>query len=221
MKPISTEKLSLQIMSWLLAFALALAADRAIAQYMHEIGIDAWLRSHSFVRGSLKAPGEIWFCLAAAAYVLARSRYRSAVPVAFALALVVSSINGGVKWIVGRLRPYKLADAWGAAHVAPFQLEPFRGGFSGMFHQSNLCFPSGHASLAFAVAAAAEMLAPRAGAMLFVAASVVAIERVAENAHWASDVVGGAMLGVLGMRWAVALTGWAPLPDATALPAEA
>ena len=82
----------------------------------------------------------------------------------------------------------------------PFELSVFRGGLPGFLESKNLCFPSGHASMAFATAAAVAILWPRskwrwAGYAL---ASVVAVERVVEAAHWLSDVVAAAALGVGG-----------------------
>ena len=95
---------------------------------------------------------------------------------------------------------------WEKETAQPFALVPFRGGTHGFLQLKNLCFPSGHVSLAFATAAAVAMLWPHAKWRWigYAIASIVAIERVLENSHWASDVVAGAALGV----GTVHLTAW-------------
>src|SRR5262249_18805406 len=140
---------------------------------------------------------------------------------------LVSGINGFIKWVVGRTRPFKLdvLDAAGHARAMPFSLSPFRGGFRGIFQSTNLCFPSGHAALAFATAAALAILWPRSKWpwIGYLVAIFVAAERVLENAHWLSDTVGAAALGIGGVhliRWilvrnrsAEANTGKLPVPQ--------
>lgn len=61
-------------------------------------------------------------------------------------------------------------------------------------------FPSGHTSSAFAVAGSLAYSYGWAGAIPgYIAASGIAISRVKENRHWASDIVAG---GFLGTYWA-------------------
>jgi membrane-associated phospholipid phosphatase len=116
------------------------------------------------------------------------------------LATAVSGINGVIKWMVGRTRPFKLH----LGLAEPFALSPFRGGIRGLFDSKNLCFPSGHAALAFATAAAMAILFPRGRWAFYALAAIVAIERIAETAHWCSDTVAAAALGIGGVhliRW--------------------
>lgn len=58
-------------------------------------------------------------------------------------------------------------------------------------------FPSGHASLSFAVAAAVSLYYPRAGILFFMAAFFIGIARVAGGVHWPSDILGGAVVGIV------------------------
>lgn len=58
-------------------------------------------------------------------------------------------------------------------------------------------FPSGHATVAFAVAASMSHLAPGYAAAFFVGAAVVSFCRVAVGVHFVSDVVAGAIVGTL------------------------
>jgi membrane-associated phospholipid phosphatase len=62
-------------------------------------------------------------------------------------------------------------------------------------------FPSGHASTSFAIATVLqEHFGWKAGIPAFAAAAYTGVERVADNQHWASDVVFGAALGVASGR---------------------
>jgi membrane-associated phospholipid phosphatase len=179
---------------WLLAFGVALLADRPVAEWVHRQGWDAhrsWSAAHRAINFVLKIPGEYLFTLAVAIAVALfhPSRWRAGGFVA--LAGVVSGINGLVKWVVGRHRPVPEVG------IHPFDFRPFEGGLHGLFAAKNLCFPSGHACLAFATAAAVGLVLPKWRYWLYALAVLVAVERVLENAHYVSDVVGAAVLGVL------------------------
>ena len=104
-------------------------------------------------------------------------------------ALVAMGVAGllttAAKIAVGRARP----DAnLGTAYFAPFRSPT---------HDNS--FPSGHTSQAFALAAviAAHTRQPVLRFTVYGAAAVVGIARVAADRHFASDVVGGAILGTL------------------------
>jgi membrane-associated phospholipid phosphatase len=103
--------------------------------------------------------------------------------------------------VAGRTRPFKLDafDANGDLTAAPFALQPFRGGLGRMFDSQNLSFPSGHAALAFATATALAALFPRWRWAFYAMATACAAERVLENAHWVSDALGAAALGIGGV----------------------
>jgi undecaprenyl-diphosphatase len=58
--------------------------------------------------------------------------------------------------------------------------------------------PSGHATTAFALAAVIGFVSPRWFYPALVFAAVIGISRVSLGAHYTSDVVAGAILGVLG-----------------------
>ncbi|MFD3541125.1 phosphatase PAP2 family protein [Streptomyces sp. NPDC058662] len=57
-------------------------------------------------------------------------------------------------------------------------------------------FPSGHTAAAVAFTAAVAPTLPWAGAALAVPAALVAVERVHDGAHYPSDVVAGAAIGL-------------------------
>jgi membrane-associated phospholipid phosphatase len=62
-------------------------------------------------------------------------------------------------------------------------------------------FPSGHASTSFTVATVLqEHFGWKVGVPAFAAAAYTGVTRVADNQHWASDVVFGAALGIASGR---------------------
>ena len=100
-------------------------------------------------------------------------------------ALSASAISGLVivpvmKKIIGRFRPN--------AGYGPYHFEPFKHGPS---------FPSGHATQAFTVASVIATEYPKrwVKAACYLPASLVLFARVRHDAHWASDVVAGALIG--------------------------
>ncbi|WP_409239916.1 phosphatase PAP2 family protein [Streptomyces sp. PA5.6] len=58
-------------------------------------------------------------------------------------------------------------------------------------------FPSGHTAAAVAFTAAIAPVAPLAGAVCTLPAGLVAVERVHSGAHYPSDVLAGAVIGVI------------------------
>jgi len=199
----SDRRLVVAIALWIAAIAMASMFDRAIAVWVHNSGLQAWMDAHDGVAQALKTPGLYYFTLAVVLVVTLVHPLGWRAGGFMLLATLVSGLNGLIKWMVGRTRPFKLSlyDSAGHARAAPFVLAPFRGGLRGIVHEMNLSFPSGHAALAFATAAALAMLWPRSRWrwVAYVVAAIVAFERVAENAHWLSDTVGAAALGVGGV----------------------
>jgi len=94
-----------------------------------------------------------------------------------------------VKAIVGRGRP-KLLNQSGFIGFDPFTL-------NANFHS----FPSGHTNTAVALAIAVSLLIPRWRGGLLALAAVVGFSRVAVNAHFFTDVIGGAVLAVPTTWW--------------------
>ncbi|MHB0947775.1 MAG: phosphatase PAP2 family protein [Gemmatimonadaceae bacterium] len=108
--------------------------------------------------------------------------------------LVGNVVNTAIKWTVGRARPYAVADS------NPNDYRLFRGFREGRDYSS---FPSGHALAAFAAAAAVTSESSRwrpgaqwyVGPVMYGGAAAVALSRLYNNQHWASDVVMGAGIG--------------------------
>lgn len=68
-------------------------------------------------------------------------------------------------------------------------------GFDRHLAASDLAFPSGHATLAFATAAVLTCLSPRGKYLFFTLAALCALTRVVMQAHFYSDALLGAALG--------------------------
>lgn len=64
-------------------------------------------------------------------------------------------------------------------------------------HEMGGAFPSGHASLAFAVATAVSFYYPKTSILFFIAALSIGAGRVAAGVHWPSDILGGAVVGII------------------------
>lgn len=58
-------------------------------------------------------------------------------------------------------------------------------------------FPSGHALAMFAIAAAVYHYNKKAGMLLYVTAILTGISRVVVGVHYPSDIIGGAVLGII------------------------
>ncbi len=89
-----------------------------------------------------------------------------------------------IKWVVGRGRPFVGGDVFHFSH------------FDGSGAYSS--FPSGHSTTAWALAFAVAAVWPRVRAPMIVYAVIIIATRLVLLAHHPSDVVAGALLGVIG-----------------------
>jgi membrane-associated phospholipid phosphatase len=99
----------------------------------------------------------------------------------FSASILSSLATSAIKGVVGRRRPN--------TGMGPHSFSPFQGDYS---------FPSGHATGAFAFASVIATHyddTPWVEATSYGVAGLVGIARIELNAHWASDVVAGSLIG--------------------------
>lgn len=91
-----------------------------------------------------------------------------------------------LKRVIGRARPMVTGV------IDPFVFAPFK------WTAAYASLPSGHTTTAFSVLVAVGTLWPRARTVLWIYALLIAASRVAVRAHFPSDVLAGALVGMLG-----------------------
>jgi len=117
------------------------------------------------------------------------------VPVAIAWWIAGSAAGRPAQAAVGRDLVRAHLSVWSWTYAMKFAVDRTRP--NGDPHS----FPSGHASTSFTVATVLqEHFGWKVGVPAFAAAAYTGVERVADNQHWASDVVFGAALGVASGR---------------------
>src|SRR5271170_2500665 len=98
-----------------------------------------------------------------------------------------------VKRLIGRARPYV------GSHDDPFFYMPF------VWRPEFASMPSGHATTAASAAVAIGAIWPRTRSIMWLYAAIILLSRVVVLAHHPSDVIGGALVGVVG---ALLLRSW-------------
>ena len=144
-----------------------------------------WLDDVTLLASALGRAAFVWLAVALIAAVFPNRRM-AAWRLGLAVLLSQLAVDGVLKPVVGRDRPFEAM-----ADVRLIDQRPRSGSF-----------PSGHASAAFAGALAAGRLLPEAGVLWWVLAVAIACSRIYVGAHWPSDVVAGAIIG-LAVGWFV------------------
>jgi undecaprenyl-diphosphatase len=113
-----------------------------------------------------------------------------------------------IKRMIGRARPLV------GGQIDPFVFAPF------IWRADYASLPSGHVTTAFSVLAAFGCLWPRARTALLLYALLIAASRIVVTAHFASDVIAGAIVGTAGVLlvrhyFALRRLGFSIAPDGT------
>ena len=124
--------------------------------------------------------GEIWILLALV-LVCRRKHRRTGIILAAALILELLCCNLLLKPLIARIRPCDVNPA--IRLLIP--------------HPSKFSFPSGHSTASFAAVGALKAAGSRLWIPAFILASVIAFSRLYLYVHWPSDVLGGALLGIV------------------------
>ena len=64
-------------------------------------------------------------------------------------------------------------------------------------HDATGSFPSGHAAFYFAIAAVVYFYNKKIGLLFFLAAFLISLARVFAGVHWPSDILAGALVGIV------------------------
>ena len=188
----------LAVLAWLGVFTGLLQIDFRLERFERSLHL-LWLEQVGDVGGRLGSGlvvAAISGTLLAIGYQWNRTDFR----LAGLQGLIAHAVAGGIaeilKRLIGRPRPRML-------HGNDFTLGPSV--FSGLES-----FPSGHASISFAVAAVVARHFPQASGLAYGLACVVAVSRIIRGSHYPTDVMAGATLGlVVGRIVANPLSQWA------------
>jgi undecaprenyl-diphosphatase len=101
----------------------------------------------------------------------------------FAAVVVSGILSQVIKHLMGRPRP--------RLGLSPLEL------IGPTLNSDFTSFPSGHAATSFALAAVLAYFYPRGAWLIFLAAAWVGVGRIASGSHFLSDVLGGAVLGLM------------------------
>ena len=124
--------------------------------------------------------GEVWILLAAILLAIPKTRKLGAC-VACGLALDLLFCNLVLKPLIGRVRPFAVNPTISLLIPPP----------------TDASFPSGHTAASFASVAALKTANSRLWKPALALAVVIALSRLYLYAHWPTDILGGAAVGIL------------------------
>lgn len=175
-----------------LVFGLALVVDAPLNHALRGTAIERFMRTPGVV-DVLRAPGKLPLLILTVVALLVLNRYHwRAAGLLAANAIVAGTVVGIMKGLFGRSRPGK----WPGTPEWVW----LRGGWPGFWSQTNVSFVSGDVAQAFAWAETLGIAVPLLRWPAYAWAGLTGVQRVAAGAHWASDAVGGAVVGVVTAR---------------------
>ncbi len=121
--------------------------------------------------------------LAALIFVFLQKSKKKAILIfsAAALCLILSRgiIAEAIQFLYHRQRPFEIFN------------------FTPLVNESTSSFPSGHASFLFALSSVLFYFNPKFGLWIFILSALNGLARIAAGVHWPSDVIAGAIVGIL------------------------
>lgn len=142
----------------------------------------------------LRVVGSLWtWIVAGLALALLDRSLRRAIPV-LAAPLVAGFIAELLKLVLARERPVDNG-------IIQDGFYHFRIPFSGFVDGSNLGLPSSHTAVAFGGMTALALIKPRLTPLCLLLALGCGLSRMLTGAHFATDVLLGAAVGILAARW--------------------
>jgi acid phosphatase family membrane protein YuiD len=166
--------------------ALAYSSDRHLRGEVQGRGLDSWDRTLNRMErlGRVQVVHGISGALFLTGHLTGDSRLARVGALGWESSFFTVMLTGFFKYALGRPRPFQNQD--------PRIFKPFTGKNS---------FPSSHASQAFSLATVlADEYGAGVGVGAYAGASLVALSRMRDDLHWASDVVAGAALGIFVAR---------------------
>jgi membrane-associated phospholipid phosphatase len=140
---------------------------------------------------------------AAYGYIFKKEKTKTTTFLATQAYITAGAIETALKYLTGRQRPLYYDPVTGtnspSFHGPLYQFTKNKNGFKPN-SDSYTSFPSGHTTVAFAAATVFAMEykdSKFAPIVAYSAASLIGLSRIMQNAHWASDVIVGAVLGYL------------------------
>ena len=154
--------------------------DLAVLQFFQEHVKPGFLTDFMNFYTHLGEAGILWIALTLALMIHPKTRKAA---LAAALSLIVMAVLNNIvlKSLIARPRPY---TTYPELVILIKKLSSFS-------------FPSGHTSSAFAVVTAVSLHHRRASWVLFPAAILMGVSRIYFSVHYCTDVLGGAVAGVL------------------------
>lgn len=187
--------LTVSIVGFSLSLMAALTVDQSLALYFKLPELESlWLNARAITNVGLS---EHYFITTIILYVFSkwiRPQYDKVRIWSrnFFFALIVSGLFVHIfKFFVGRQRPHKSVD------FEPYVFHPFTTHWD--FHS----FVSGHSQVMFTTATMMSLAFPKLRWFFISIASVFAFTRVIIHDHFLSDIIGGAVVGMVGSMTAI------------------